>query len=485
MSAIAATEPTTAPTLLDEILSSARLPEEDRARSSLALGELVEGVLADTAQRGKVDVAAIDRLIADIDRKLSRQVDAILHHDRFQALESAWRGLKYVVDHADPKENVLVEYLDATKAELADDFDMAPTLRESRLSRVVFEGSYAQFGGVPYGALIGQMSFDPSTPDMALLRHVSNVAAQAHAPFVAAAGAGFFGVDSYDQLPDRTSVSTDALKKWQAFRTSPNANFVGLTLPRFLLRQPYDPIEHPVRDGSFVYAEDVSEGHESYLWGNAAAAFASCLTRSFGRYRWCANIIGPQAGGAVEDLPLHVYDSLGGQETKAPTEAAVSDVRELELAQEGFIPLVWRKGSDNAAFFSACSARKPKVFGHSPEGKAAELNFKLGSQLPYLFMVTRLAHHIRMFQRERLGSAMSRGTMEEQLNKWVRQYVSAQENPSPAVMASRPFREVHLAVEDIAGEPGWYAVNMRLRPHFKYQGSYFDLSLVGTIEPKG
>lgn len=474
-----------ATTLLDEIIQSTHLPTEARQGASLALGELMSSVLSSTESQRKIDVSAIDRLIAEIDQKLSSQLDEILHHADFQKVESAWRGLKYVVDHADPKENVIVEFFDATKDELRDDFEMAPTLRESKLSRVVFEESYAQFGGVPYAAMIGQMAFDPSTPDMDLLRRISNVSAQAHAPFIASAGAGFFGLDSYEGLASRTSVSTEALKKWQSFRESPNANFVGLTLPRFLLRTPYDPVENPVKDKSFVYKETVTDDHEKYLWGNASAAFASVLTQSFAKYRWCANIIGPQSGGAVSDMPLHTFQTLGGEETKAPTETLISDVRELELANEGFIPLVWRKGSDNAAFFSAASSRKNKFFGNNPEGKAAELNFKLGSNLPYLFMVTRLAHHIRMFQRERLGSSMSRSAMESELNNWVRQYVSAQDNPSPTIMAMRPFREVHLGVEDVPGEPGWYAVSMKLRPHFKYQGSYFDLSLVGTFEAKG
>ncbi len=471
-----------ATTLLDEIISSTHLPTEFHQGAGVALGELMSAVLAGTESTRKIDVSAIDRLIAEIDGKLSAQVDEIMHHKEFQRVESAWRSLKYTVDHADAKENIIIEFFDTTKGELAEDFDMAPTLRESKLARVVFEESYAQFGGVPYASMIGNMAFNPSTPDMDLLRRISNVAAQAHAPFVGSAGPEFFGIQSFEGLPSRTSVSTDSLKKWQAFRESPNANFVGLALPRFLLRQPYDPIENPVKNGAFIYKEKVTDNHEKYLWGHASVAFGSVMAQSFAKYRWCANIIGPQSGGAVSDLPLHTFDSLGGEETKAPTEALISDVRELELANEGFIPLVWRKGTDNAAFFSASTARKNKMFGNTPEGKAAELNFKLGSNLPYLFMVTRLAHHIRMFQRERLGSSTSRSAMESELNNWARQYVSAQENPSAAIMAQRPFREVQLTVDDVPGEPGWYAVGMKLRPHFKYQGSYFDLSLVGTFE---
>jgi type VI secretion system protein ImpC len=467
------------------LLEKTRLPGGDERHSETARGmsAIIQEVMKSTAEVPSFNVETIDQMIADIDAKLSAQVDEILHDPKYQELESTWRGLKFLIDRTNFDEMNKVEFLSVSKQELEDDFESAPTLRSSRLCRLVFEEEYGTFGGEPIGAMIGNYTFNPSTPDMALLRRIANVASQAHAPFIAAAGPQFFGMESFEGLPTRNSVKTSAHKKWQSFRESENANYVGLTMPRFMLRLPYDPVENPAR--SFLYQEQVTDNHEKYLWGNASFAFATRLTESFAKYRWCPNIIGPRAGGAVEDLPLHSYEALGALETKPPTEISLSETRELELSKEGFIPLVFRKGSDNACFFSANSTQQPKFFGNSAAGKAAETNFKLGTQLPYLFLVTRLAHHIKVFQREELGSSKSRESLESELNDWIKQYVSAQNNPPAAVMAKRPFREVALTVEEIPGEPGWYSVKMRLRPHLKYMGAYFDLSLVGSLETTG
>jgi len=467
------------------LLEKPKLPGGVERHDETARGmtAIIQEVMKSTAETPAFNVDTIDQMIADIDTQLSAQVDEILHDPKYQELESTWRGLKFLVDRTNFDEMNRVEFLSVSKQELEDDFDSAPTLRASRLCRVVFEEEYGTFGGEPIGAMIGNYSFNPSSPDMALLRKIANVASQAHAPFISSAGPQFFNRDSFEGLPTLNSVKTTAHKKWQSFRESENANYVGLTMPRFLLRLPYDPTENPAR--SFLYQEKLAEDHENYLWGNAAFAFATRLTESFAKYRWCPNIIGPRAGGAIEDMPLHSYKALGAMETKPPTEISLSETRELELAKEGFIPLVYRKGSDNSCFFSASSVQKPKFFGNSPAGKAAETNFKLGTQLPYMFLVTRLAHHIKVFQREELGSAKSRESLESELNDWIKQYISAQNNPPAAVMAKRPFREVALSVKDVPGEPGWYSVKMRLRPHLKYMGAYFDLSLVGSLETTG
>jgi type VI secretion system protein ImpC len=246
------------------------------------------------------------------------------------------------------------------------------------------------------------------------------------------------------------------------------------------LRQPYSEESNPVK--AFNYDENVKDSHEDYLWGNTSFAFASRLTDSFAKYRWCPNIIGPQSGGSVEDLPLHHFDSMGDIETKIPTEVMISDRREFELAEEGFIGLAIRKGSDNAAFFSANSVQKPKYFGTSKEGKEAETNYKLGTQLPYLFIVNRLAHYIKVLQREQIGSWKERGDLERELNTWIRQYVADQENPSAEVRSRKPLRAADITVSDVEGDPGWYKVSMSVRPHFKYMGASFTLSLVGKLD---
>ena len=349
----------------------------------------------------------------------------------------------------------------------------------------VYTAEYGQFGGKPVGAMIGNYYFGPSAIDMRLLENVAKVATMAHAPFIAAASPEFFGLkDSFERLPALKDLqdifSSTRYTKWQSFRESEDSRYVGLTVPRFLLRQPYDPEENPVR--AFVYKENVDDDHANFLWGNAAFAFATRITESFAKYRWAANIIGPRSGGAVEDLPVHLYESLGDIEMKIPTEVLVSDRREYELAEQGFIALTMRKGSDNAAFFSANSCQKPKYFGISETGKAAELNFKLGAQLPYLFIVSRLAHYIKVLQREQIGSWKERVDLERELNTWIRQFVADQENPSSDIRSRRPLREARIEVSDVEGDPGWYRVTMNIRPHFKYMGAYFTLSLVGKLE---
>jgi type VI secretion system protein ImpC len=267
--------------------------------------------------------------------------------------------------------------------------------------------------------------------------------------------------------------------KWRGLRESEDARYLGLTAPRFLLRSPYDLEESPSK--SFQYSETVSEDHDHYLWGNTAILMAERVHDSFARYRWCPNIIGPQSGGTVNDLPVHLFASMGQIEAKIPTEVLITDRREFELAEEGLITLSMRKGSDNAAFFSANSVQKPKVFAATKEGQAAQTNYKLGTQLPYMFIVNRLAHYIKVLQREQIGAWKERGDLERELNDWISQYIADQENPPSDVRSRRPLRAAQIDVSDVAGDPGWYRVSMSVRPHFKYMGANFDLSLVGRL----
>ena len=267
-----------------------------------------------------------------------------------------------------------------------------------------------------------------------------------------------------------------AYTKWRALRDSEDSRYLGLTAPRFLLRQPYSPTDNPVKN--FNYYEDVSQNHEDYLWGNTAWMLACNIADSFAKYRWCPNIIGPQSGGAVKDLPVHLFETMGQIQAKIPTEVLVTDRREFELAEEGFITLTMRKDSDNAAFFSANSVQKPKHF----PGKDAETNYKLGTQLPYLFIINRLAHYIKVLQREQLGSWKERSDLERELNTWIRQYVADQENPPADVRSRKPLRAAKVEVMDVEGEPGWYQVALSVRPHFKFMGANFELSLVGRLD---
>ena len=475
-------------TLLEEIVQATRLTPADDAYSITRRGveALVGQLLKPDRAPVKVSRAGLDDMIAEIDRKLSLQVDEILHHAEFRKLESAWRALQFLVDRVDFRENVKVEVLHVTKDELREDFQEAPEVVKSGLYQTVYTAEYGQFGGRPYACLIGNYDFGANPQDIRLLQDTAAVAAMSHTPFIAAAAPGFFGIDDFKSLPNLKDIGSimegPQYLKWQSFRETEDARYVGLTLPRFLLRLPYGPETAPVKN--FNYQEDVSASHERYSWGNAAFAFASRLADSFAQYRWCANIIGPQGGGAVEDLPLHQYQAMGAIQTKIPTEVLISERREFELAEEGFIPLTMRKGSDNAAFFSANSTQKPKQFPSTPEGKQAELNYKLGLQLPYMFIVSRLAHYLKVIQREHIGTGIERSDLEQELNTWIRQYVSDMDNPMPGVRSRRPLRQAEIAVEEVAGESGWYRVSLKVRPHFKYMGAYFTLSLVGKLDKK-
>jgi len=251
-------------------------------------------------------------------------------------------------------------------------------------------------------------------------------------------------------------------------------------MPRFLLRLPYGENQIPVK--AFNFNEDVVDSHEKYLWAPASLALTTRISDSFAKFRWGPNIIGPQSGGSVENLPLHQYQAMGALQTKIPTEISLTERREYELSEEGFIGLTYQKDRDNAAFFSANSTQKPKLFGQSADGKAAETNFRLGTQLPYMFIMTRLAHYIKVLQREQIGSWKERTDLERELNNWINQYVADMEDPSPSVRSSRPLRSAKITVSDVEGQPGWYRCGIQVRPHFKYMGASFTLSLVGKLD---
>ncbi len=473
--------------LLDQIMEQTSMAPSDEGYSVARKG--VEAFLANIATSGvaaKADKSAVDLMIAEIDRKISGQLDQILHNDAFQKLESSWRSLKMLVDRTDFRENIRIEIMNVSKDDLQADFEDAPEIVKSGLYKKAYTAEYGQFGGEPYGAIIGNYEFGPGPQDIALLQKCAAVATMTHAPFLSSASPKFFGVSDYTKLPGLNDLKSmfegPQYAKWRSFRESEDSRAVGLCASRFLLRLPYGSETVPVK--SFNYEEQVKGEHHSYLWGNTAFALASRIADSFAKYRWCPNIIGPQSGGTVDNLPLHQYQSMGEIETKVPTEVLISERREYELAEEGFIALAMRKGSDNAAFFSANSCQKPKSFGQSAEGKDAETNYRLGTQLPYLFIVNRMAHYIKVLQREQIGSWKDKVTLQNELSTWIGQYVSDMENASASVRSKRPLRSAEITVEDVPGEAGWYKVGMKVRPHFKYMGASFTLSLVGKLDKK-
>ncbi|AYA41741.1 type VI secretion system contractile sheath large subunit [Xenorhabdus nematophila] len=472
--------------LLDEIMSQARMtPENDGyyiAKQGVAA--FIGSILDTGSNEEPINKLLVDKMIVELDKKLSEQMDEILHAQQFQELESSWRSLKILVDRTDFRENIKINVIHATKDELLEDFEFSPEIIQSGFYKHVYSTGYGQFGGEPVAAVIGNYAFSNTSPDIKLMQYVSSVGAMAHAPFLSSVSPEFFGVNSFTDLPaikDLKSVfEGPSHTKWRALRESEDSRYLGLTAPRFLLRLPYSSVENPIKN--FNYQENVSRDHDHFLWGNTAYLLASCLTDSFAKYRWCPNIIGPQSGGAVSDLPVHLYEAMGQVQAKIPTEVLITDRREFELAEEGFITLTMRKGSDNAAFFSANSVQKPKVFPNTREGKIAETNYKLGTQLPYMFIINRLAHYIKVLQREQIGSWKERQDLERELNMWLKQYIADQENPPTDVRSRRPLRAAEIKVLDVEGDPGWYQVAMQVRPHFKYMGASFELSLVGRLD---
>lgn len=472
--------------LLDALALVARVRpgDEGYALTRDGIGALVAEMVTRPAPERRATQAVVDAMIADLDRRLGEQVDQILHHASFQQLESAWRGLKFLVDRTDFRENIRIQMLSVSQDKLRADFREAPELSKSGLYKNLYTAEYGQFGGLPFGAIVADYAFGPGARDIELLTQIAGVAAVSHAPFVAAAAPAFFGIDDFGELPNLKDLSSifegPQMARWKSLRDNEDARYLGLTLPRFLLRVPYGPDTEPAT--TFDYTEGVGPGNQGLLWGNAAFAFATRLTESFADYRWCANVIGPQGGGAVRNLPIYTYEALGEQVSKVPTEVLLSERREFELAEQGFIGLTMRKNSDNAAFFSANSVQRPKFFGATQEGRDAELNYKLGTQLPYMFIVSRLAHYIKVIQRENIGTWKEKSLLESELNKWIRQYVADMDSPAEGVRSRRPLRQAEIHVADIDGEPGWYRVDLKVRPHFKYMGASFTLSLVSKLE---
>lgn len=474
--------------LLDEILTETKIKATDDAYQITKRGvqAFMADLLAHNRGQEKIDKALVDGMIAELDKRLSAQVNEILHAPAVQKLESAWRGLRFAVEKIDFRENIKLEILNVSKDALAVDFDDAPDITKSGLYRLVYSNEFGVFGGKPYGVMCGNYDFGPGMQDVTLLSKIASVAAMAHAPFIANTSPEMFGDTTFLNLPTMKDMKSHfegpQYTKWRSFRESEDARYVGLTMPRFLLRVPYGEKTVPVK--SFNFNEDVIGKHEAYLWGYSSIAMVTRIADSFAKYRWSPNIIGPQSGGAVEGLPLHQYEAMGAIQTKIPTEILLTDRREYELSEEGFIGLTMRKENDNAAFFSANSVQKPKYFGISAEGRAAETNFRLGTQLPYMFIMTRLAHYVKVLQREQIGTWKERGDLERELNSWIGQYVVDMDDPSPGVRSRKPLRKAAVVVEEVEGQPGWYRCNIQVRPHFKYMGASFSLSLVGKLDKK-
>ncbi len=469
--------------LLDQIVEQGRFGVEaaSRERGKDLVKEFVSQVLDGSMTIAKDAEMMINARIAQIDHLLSLQLNEILHHPQFQKLEGSWRGLKYLMDNSETGVGLKIRVFNVTKKELLRDIEKAPEFDQSNLFKKVYEEEYGVFGGAPFGALIGDYEFGKHPEDMALLDGISHVAAQAHAPFLSAAAPDLFNLEGYQQLdaPRDLAKIFDSTEyaKWKSFRQGEDSRYVALTLPRTLGRLPYGAETKPIEE--FVYEEHVDgTDHTKYLWMNAAYSLGSKMTQSFSLYGMCVAMRGVEGGGLVEGLPTHNFATDEGDiAMKCPTEVPITDRREKELADLGFVPLVHCKGTDYAAFFSVQSCQKPKVY----DTDAANANARLSTQLPYLMAVSRFAHYLKAMMRDKIGSFMSREEASTFLNRWITKYVTPDDSASPAAKAERPLREARIDVTEVPGKPGCYRAVCFLRPHFQLDELTVSLRLVADL----
>ena len=461
-------------------------PRTDRAREAVegAVATLASQALEQTALISDDAVRTIEAIIAEIDNKLTEQVNRILHHPDFQQLEGSWRGLHYLVNNTETDEMLKIRVMNVSKK------DLHKTLKkfkgtawdQSPIFRKIYTDEYSMFGGEPFGCIVGDYYFDHSPPDVELLGLMSQISAAAHTPFVAGADPGVMQMQSWQELSnprDLTKIfQTPEYAAWKSLRESDDSRYIGLAMPRFLSRLPYGARTDPVEE--FDFEEDTGLGdHSRYTWSNSAYAMAVNINRAFKLYGWCSRIRGVESGGAVEGLPVHTFPTDdGGVDMKCPTEIAIDDRREAELAKNGFMPLMHKKNTDFAAFIGAQSLQKPFEYD-DPDATA---NANLSARLPYLFAVCRFAHYLKSIVRDKIGSFKEREDMENWLNKWINKYVEP--NPASASeedKARKPLAAARVEVKEVEGNPGYYTSVFYLRPHYQLEGLTVSLRLVSKL----
>jgi type VI secretion system protein ImpC len=458
--------------------------EEARGAVAQAVQTLAQQALSNTALLSDDAVKTIESMIAAIDAKLTEQINLIMHHEDFQKLESAWRGLHYLVNNTETDEQLKIRVLNVSKA------DLGKTLKrfkgtawdQSPIFKRLYEEEYGQFGGEPYGCLVGDYHFDHTPPDVELLGEMAKIAAAAHAPFLTGAAPSVMQMESWQELAnprDLTKIfTTPEYAAWRSLRESDDARYLALCMPRFLSRVPYGAKTAPVDE--FAFEED-TEGadHNKYTWSNAAYAMAVNVNNSFKQYGWCSRIRGIESGGAVTNLPTHSFPTDdGGVDMKCPTEIAISDRREAELSKNGFLSMVHRKNSDFAAFISGQSLQKPQEY----EDADATANAALAARLPYLFACNRFAHYLKCIVRDKVGSFKSRDAMEDWLNSWILNYVDGDPmNSSEETKATRPLAAAQVEVSEVDGAPGYYQSKFYLKPHYQLEGLTVSLRLVSKL----
>jgi type VI secretion system protein ImpC len=469
--------------LLDQIVAQGRFNRDSATleRGRDMVKEFVNQVLQGHMTLTRDAEATIQARIAQIDRLISLQLNEVLHYPAFQKLEGTWRGIKYLIDQSETNDMLKIKVLNTSKRDLLKDLQRAPEFDQSALFKKVYEEEFGVFGGAPFAALVGDYEFGRGPEEVELLERISQVASAAHAPFMSAASSDLLNLTSYTQLGAPRDIGkifdSTEYAKWKSFRQSEDSRYVALTLPHILMRLPYGKDTKQVDAFDYEEAVDGSD-HSKYLWGNAAYGLAARLTNSFARYGWCASIRGVEGGGLVEGLPAHTFRTDEGDVAlKCPTEVAITDRREKELADQGLVPLVHCKGTDYAAFFSVQTANKPKLY----DKDAANANARLSAQLPYILAMSRFAHYLKAMMRDKIGSFMTRQDCEKFLNQWISNYVCADDNASQAAKAKLPLREAAIQVSEIPGKPGAYRAVAFLKPHFQLDELSISLRLVADL----
>ena len=471
--------------LLDKILTEGKMGRDEfqKERAKDMIAEFVNQVMAGELTMSKNMDLAINSRIAEIDRLLSAQLNEIMHHEDFQKLEGSWRGLNQLVMNSETGTQLKIRVLNVNKKDLLKDLERALEFDQSTLFKKIYEEEYGTFGGAPYGALIGDYEFGNHPQDMALLEKIAGVAAAAHAPFLSAANPSMFGWETFSDMTEVRDVAKifdrTEYAKWRSFRESEDSRYVGLTLPHTLGREPYGAATRPTE--TFRFEEDVDgTDHKKYLWTNAAFSLGTRLTEAFAMYGWCVAIRGVEGGGLVDSLPTHTFQTDEGEVAmKCPTEVAITDRREKEFSDNGFIPLVHCKGTDYAAFFATQSANKARKY----DTDAANANARLSTQLQYIFATSRFAHYLKAMMRDKIGSFMERKDAEQFLSRWISKYVTSDDSASPAVKAQYPLREARIEVAEVPGKPGCYRAVAFLRPHFQLDELSVSLRLVAELPP--
>jgi type VI secretion system protein ImpC len=458
--------------------------EEKLQRIENAVKTLAQQALEDAQIIGDDVFATVDAIKAAIDRKLTEQINKIIHHPEFQQLESAWRGLSYLVSNTSTGKDLKIRVMNISKDETRKVFRQYRDVAwdQSPLFKKIYEAEFGQLGGQPFGAFVCDYYFDHSGPDLEVMRGLAKIGAAAHAPFIAAAAPSLLNMESWQELSNPRDLGKlfDATEyaAWRTFRQSDDCRYLALTLPRFLGRRPYGKNSEPVE--TFDFEEETQGGdHNSYLWVNASYALATRVTEAFKTYGWCTHIRGVGTGGTVTELPTAMFPTDdGGVDMKCPTEISISDRREGELSAAGFMALLHRKNTDQATFIGAQTVHEPAKF----EDPAATKNANLSARLPYIFASCRFAHYLKCIVRDWIGSNREQVQLERDLRSWVMLYVDGQpDSSSEETKARKPLKDADIQILPDEENPGYYRGIFRFVPHYQFEGADISLSMVSRL----